>query len=98
MGHGEEKEEEGKEAEADVQEDREASPSGGEGRGRARQDPQAGLHAHTRSTLSGPGLSCVLALSSTCAYLADGTKIVIRRDQEGRVWLENVPQAVIRLA
>ncbi len=33
----------------------------------------------------------------TCIYLKDGTKVVIRRDGDA-VWLETVPQAIIRPA
>lgn len=43
---------------------------------------------------------CVLVLSSdTCVYLADGSKVVVRRGPKvkGPVWLEVVPQAVFRL-
>ncbi len=44
--------------------------------------------------------SCVSRASTTCVYLKDGTKVVLRRDPKtkGRAWLEHVPQAVVRLA
>lgn len=43
---------------------------------------------------------CVLPLSTdTCVYLADGTKVVVRRGPKvkGAVWLEVVPQGVFTL-
>jgi len=43
---------------------------------------------------------CVLPLStSTCIYLADGTKVIIKRGKnvKGAVWMEVVPQATFTL-
>lgn len=43
---------------------------------------------------------CVLPLSTdTCVYLADGTKVVVRRGPKvkGAVWLEVVPQSIFTL-
>lgn len=44
--------------------------------------------------------SCVLPLSTdTCIYLADGTKVIIKRGAKvkGPVWMEVVPQETLRL-
>lgn len=45
-------------------------------------------------------LTCVTGFHKTFVYLADGTKVVVRRGKEvkGRVWLEVVPQEIIVLA
>lgn len=42
--------------------------------------------------------TCVTRASNTCVYLADGTKVVVRRKKvtAGRAWLEVVPQATVR--
>jgi len=42
---------------------------------------------------------CVVGSSATCVYLADGTKIVVRRGKgvKGSAWLEVVPQDIIGL-
>ncbi len=45
--------------------------------------------------------ACVTRSSPTCMYLADGTKVVLRRKAyrgSERVWMENVPQAVLSAA
>jgi len=43
--------------------------------------------------------TCVTKAYDTYVYLADGTKVVLRRGPEakGRVWLEVVPQEIIIL-
>src|SRR6185436_16711047 len=43
---------------------------------------------------------CVSRMSTTCAYLSDGTKILLRRSPDGRrkFWMEHVAQAEIRTA
>lgn len=40
---------------------------------------------------------CASHVSSTCVYLKDGTKVVVRREG-ARAWLEHVPQETIRVA
>lgn len=45
----------------------------------------------------GPCGSGNVADRPTCVYLKDGSKVVLRRDGDA-VWLEIVPQAVIRPA
>lgn len=43
--------------------------------------------------------TCVTKAYDTFVYLADGTKVVLRREPKatGRVWLEVVPQEIIIL-
>lgn len=43
---------------------------------------------------------CATRVGFTCVYLADGTKVVVRRapDVQGRVWVALEPQAIIRPA
>src|SRR5271155_234418 len=42
--------------------------------------------------------ACVTRASATGCYLADGTKIMLKRDPKctHKVWIENEPQAVLR--
>jgi len=42
--------------------------------------------------------TCVTLASDTFVYLADGTKVVVRRNKAtvGRAWLEVVPQVIVR--
>ena len=42
--------------------------------------------------------ACVTRASDTCVYLADGTKVVVCRDNRttGRAWLEVVPQNEVK--
>jgi len=50
------------------------------------------------SSSSRTHIGCVVRESSTCMWLADGTKVSARRDPTatGRMWLEHAPTPIIR--